>query len=281
METRTDIKIDPVTTNVGAILHGVDLTRPLDSDALADVHEALLTYGVIFFRDQDLSDDEMGTFVSQFGEPMPEPFLSEMNPNAAAVGQSDLGRTKQSTAVWHTDTTFVPEPPGLTCLRAVQPRPYGGDTCWSSMYAAYDALSEPVQNLLDGLTAVHSMMPTFGRMGLAHASEHKGNVEIHGSQCLHPLIRVHPDTGRKALFYSEAGVVDIVEVGPLEREHILAMLREHVKSPEFMMRWKWSPNDLALWDNRCVQHFAVPDYSGARIMQRVVTKGGVPVGPKG
>src|ERR1700712_5434450 len=122
MATMTGIRVDPVTTSVGAIIHGADLTRPLDSDALADVRKALLTYGVIFFRDQDLSDDQMGAFVSQFGEPMPEPFLSEMNPNSKPVGQSDLSRTKQSTAVWHTDTTFVPEPPGLTGLRAVQPR---------------------------------------------------------------------------------------------------------------------------------------------------------------
>ena len=281
MATQTSIKVSPLTTNIGAVIDGPDLSRELDPGEVREIRQALLDHGVIFFRNQDLDDKQMGQFVANFGEPMPEPFLSEMNPNAMPVGQSDLGRTKMSTAVWHTDTTFVPEPPGLTGLRAVQPRDVGGDTCWSSMYAAYDALSEPMRTLLDGLTAVHSMIPTFGRMGLSHAAEHKGNVDIHGAECLHPLIRVHPDTGRKALFYSEAGVVDIVELGPLEREHVLAMLREHVKSPEFFMRWKWSPNDLALWDNRCVQHFAVPDYSGTRVMQRVVTKGGVPVGPKG
>jgi taurine dioxygenase len=135
-----------------------------------------------------------------------------------------------------------------------------------------------MQAFLDGLTAVHSMMPTLGRLGM-HAAGHKGNVEVYGASCVHPLIRVHPETGRKALFFSEAGVVDIVELEPAESAHVIALLREHVKSPDFAMRWHWTPNDLAIWDNRCVQHYAVPDYSGTRVMQRVVTSGGVPVGP--
>jgi alpha-ketoglutarate-dependent taurine dioxygenase len=280
MDTAVSLSVSPLTSNIGAVIDGVDLSRPLPEPVVGEVRRALLAHGVIFFRNQVLTNEQMHAFVSQFGEPIPEPFLSEKQPNAYPVGASDLGRTKMSTAVWHTDTTFVPEPPGLTALRAVEPRPYGGDTCWASMYAAYDALSEPMRNMLDGLTAVHSMFPTLGRMGMQVASEHKGNVEVYGGQCTHPLIRVHPETGRKALYYSEAGVTDIVELTHAESEHVLALLREHVKSPDFAMRWKWSPDDLALWDNRCVQHYAVPDYTGTRIMQRVVTAGGVPVGPR-
>ena len=281
MATQMKPTLAAITTSVGAIVEGVDLGRPLEPAVVEELKQALLDRGVLFFRGQELTDAQMGDFISQFGRPIPEPFASDMQPDAPAVGTSNLGPTRKSTSVWHTDTTFVPEPPGLTALRAVDPPAFGGDTCWSSMYAAYDALSEPMREMLDGLTAVHSMVPTLGRMGMQIADAHKGNEATYGRQCVHPLIRVHPQTGHKALYYSEAGVTNIVELTPAESEHVIALLREHVKSPDFAMRWHWSPNDLALWDNRCVQHYAVPDYSSTRIMQRVVTAGEVPVGPRG
>lgn len=273
------LKVRKLTTNVGALVEGVDLTRPLAGDAIAEIRQALLGHGVLFFREQELSDELMGHFVAQFEQPIPEPFASAMNQDAKPVGTSNLGPSRHSTSVWHSDTSFVPVPPGLTALRAVEPPEYGGDTCWLSMYAAYDALSEPMRQMLDGLTAVHSMFPTLGRMGVQMAQAHSGNEATYGGEVLHPLIRVHPVTGRKALYYSEAGVVRIAELTQAESEHVCALLREHLKSPDFAMRWHWSPNDVAFWDNRSVQHYAVPDYSGSRIMQRVVTQGEVPVGP--
>lgn len=279
MSVETQLHVRRVTSAVGAVVEGVDLSRSLGVDLVRQVRDVLLEHGVVFFRDQQLDDDQMDAFISQFGQPIPEPFGSEMQPDARPVGTGNLGPTRKSTAVWHSDTSFVPEPPGLTALRAVSLPEVGGDTCWSSMYAAYDALSEPMRNMLDRLTAVHSMVPTLGRMGVQIASAHSGNEAAYGRQCDHPLIRVHPETGRKALYYSEAGVTDIVELSPAESEHIIALLREHVKSPDFAMRWSWTPNDLALWDNRIVQHYAVPDYSGSRIMQRVVTAGERPIGP--
>lgn len=281
MASQVQPSVSPITTNVGAVIHGIDTTAPLTQSEIGVIRDALKDYGVVFFKGQDLSDDQLGEFVTQFGQPIPEPFATAMQPNAPPVGTTDLGRTKQSTSVWHTDTTFVPEPPGLTALRAVEPPAYGGDTCWSSMYAAYDALSAPIQELIDGLNAAHSMVPTLHRMGALVAGEHAGNTETYALHYTHPLVRVHPVTGKKALYYSEAGVTHIPELSQAESEHILALLREHCKSPDFMMRWHWEANDLALWDNRCVQHYAVPDYSGTRIMQRVVTAGERPVGPRG
>ncbi|MGE3691272.1 MAG: TauD/TfdA dioxygenase family protein [Novosphingobium sp.] len=273
------MRISKLTTNVGALVEGVDLSAPLSSGEIDGIGQAMLDHGVLFFRGQTLSDEQMGAFVAQFSEPIPEPFASAMNQDAKPVGTSNLAPTRNSTAVWHSDTSFVPVPPGLTALRAVEPPEYGGDTCWLSMYAAYDALSEPMRSMLDGLTAVHSMFPTLGRMGVQTARAHAGNEATHGGEVIHPLIRVHPGTGRKALYYSEAGVVRIVELTQAESEHICALLREHLKSPDFAMRWHWSANDVAFWDNRAVQHYAVPDYSGTRVMQRVVTAGEAPVGP--
>lgn len=277
----TKLSVTPITSNVGALIAGVDLSRPLEQEEITTIRQALLDHGVVFFKGQVLSDDQMGDFISQFGDPIPEPFGSAMQPDAAAVGTTDLGRSKQATSVWHTDTTFVPNPPGLTALRAVEPPAWGGDTCWSSMYAAYEALSDAMRNFLDGLTASHSMMPTLQRMGAMVAGEHSGNKDVYNLQYIHPLIRVHPETGRKALYFSEAGVTNIPELTQAESDHLVALLREHCKSPDFAMRWHWEANDMAMWDNRCVQHYAVPDYKGTRIMQRVVTAGEKPVGPRG
>jgi alpha-ketoglutarate-dependent taurine dioxygenase len=277
--TLTGISVRKLTTNVGAVVEGVDASRPLEPAEAEAVGRALLAHGVLFFRDQQISDEQMEQFVAHFDEPVPEPFGGAMAQNPKPASTGNLGPTRHSTAVWHSDTSFVPVPPGLTALRAVEPCDVGGDTCWLSMHAAYDALSEPMRSMLDGLTAVHSMYPTMGKLGIQVSEADKRSEASQAGVVLHPLIRVHPETGRKALYYSEAGVVDIVELTQAESEHIRALLREHLKSPDFAMRWHWAPNDLALWDNRAVQHYAVPDYTGPRVMQRVVTRGQVPVGP--
>lgn len=278
MATTTAIDVQPVTSAVGAVIGGGDLRQPLERDVVQAIRQALLDHGVIFFRDQDLTRDQMRAFVASFGTPIPEPFSAGDRPDP--IGESDSQAVKHATAVWHSDTTFVTEPPGLTALRAITPAPVGGDTCWGSMYAAYDTLSTPLRQMLDGLTAVHSAYPVAQRMGEKgkHLLEHSASV--HGFENVHPVIRIHPETGRRALFVNEAWTTRIVELHPAESAQLLALLFEHVKSPDFTMRWHWKPNDLALWDNRAVQHYAVPDYTTPRVMQRVVLAGDRPSGPR-
>jgi taurine dioxygenase len=276
MATNTKLSVTRVTTSIGAVIGGIDLSKRLEPDEVAQIRKALLDHGVVFFHDQELNDAQMNTFVANFDKPVPEPFAAADNPNAPAVIASDLEPHKYSTSVWHTDTSFVPEPPTLTALRAVEPPPFGGDTCWASMYAAYDALSEPIRKLLDGLSAVFSMVQVLKR--LDDASRFANNEQVHGLQHVHPLVRVHPETGRKAIYYDEGAVVSIVGLSSAESRLVMNLLREHVKSPDFGMRWHWKANDLALWDNRSVQHYAVPDYAGKRVMQRVVTAGQRPKG---
>src|ERR1700712_1148392 len=280
-EVVNKLDVSPLTVRIGAVIHGVDLTQPLAQNEVTEIRQALLDYGVIFFRNQAIDDDQMMAFTSNFAKPAPEPLASvKRGPDAPFVGTGDQGKVKHSTAIWHIDTTFVEQPPSLTILRAVKPRPCGGDTCWASMYAAYDALSEPIQKLVDGLTAVHSMAVVLERMGKEMAGNYTGNAQTYGArEFIHPLVHVHPETGRKALFYNEGWMTGIVGLSPIENERIVSLLREHVKSPEFMVRWKWEADDVAVWDNRSVQHFAVPDYEGERIMQRLVTEGWRPVGP--
>jgi taurine dioxygenase len=144
------------------------------------------------------------------------------------------------------------------------------------MYAAYEALSEPTRRMLAGLTAVHSIEPTYDRMREYAQGFRIKYSERHAPEQVHPVVLTHPETGRKALYVSETFTTRIVELSSAESSAILKMLFRHVESPNFTMRWKWSPNDVALWDNRSVQHYAVPDYESARIMQRIVLAGDRP-----
>ncbi|MDT3442214.1 TauD/TfdA family dioxygenase [Pseudofrankia sp. BMG5.37] len=273
----TTIDVEPVTPAVGALIGGVDLREPLAPDAVQAIRQALLDHGVVFFRGQDLTREQMRAFVVNFGTPIPEPLGGDrtMDP----IGEGNMQATKRGTAVWHSDTTYVEHPPGLTALRAISVPPTGGDTCWGSMHAAYDALSAPLRELLDGLTAVHSVEPVIARMGLAAMVRAERSPD-NAFEFTHPVVRVHPDTGRTALFVNEGWTTRIVELSLAESAAILALLFEHVKSPDFTMRWHWTDNALALWDNRSVQHYAVPDYDAARVMQRVVLAGERPVGPR-
>jgi taurine dioxygenase len=137
-------------------------------------------------------------------------------------------------------------------------------------------LSEPIRHLLDGLTALHSTAPSQARLGTDRPN---GSELFHSRQAVHPVVRVHPETGRKTLYVNQASTVRILDLSDAESDAMLRLLFEHIKSPEFMTRWRWRPNDVAFWDNRTVQHFAVPDYDQPRIMQRVVIDGDVPYGP--
>ena len=144
------------------------------------------------------------------------------------------------------------------------------------MYAAYDALSDPLRNLLDGLSAVHSsykVMPLIS--GTPYGDDFQEDMRN-----IHPVVRVHPETDRKALFVDELWTEAIVELTPDESTHLLAFLFEHVKKPDFMIRWSWRPDDLLVWDNRCMQHYAIPDYHDKRVTQKVILKGDRPYGPR-
>jgi taurine dioxygenase len=214
--------------------------------------------------------------VSSFGEPLVSAYSAPGT--AAYVTAGNLAPTRHSTAVWHADVTWLPEPPVFTAVRAVQLPPVGGDTCWMSTETAYAALSEPMRRMLDGLTAVHSMKPTLDREPALAGSLAKGPAGA-VPQSIHPVVRVHPETGRKGLYVNECSTVRIVELSLAESEAVLRMLFAHIRSPEFALRWQWALHDVALWDNRNTQHFAVPDYCEARVLQRAEIAGEVPVGP--
>jgi alpha-ketoglutarate-dependent taurine dioxygenase len=276
MVTSTMLQVEQMTPVVGAVISGVNLSATLPSDLVEDIRAAVLEHGVVFFRDQDLTRDEMLAFMANFGTPRMDPFAVEQ-PVAREDTVTDMPTLayKRATSVWHIDSSLAAEPASMISLRAVDVPPVGGDTCWSSMYAAYDALSEPMQNMLDGLTALHSafkVLPLMGGGSFGYLQEDMTNV--------HPVIRLHPETGKKALFVDELWTERIVELEAAESEHLLAFLFEHIKSPALSIRWHWKSNDVALWDNRSFQHYAVDDYETHRMMQKTILAGDRPYGPR-
>jgi alpha-ketoglutarate-dependent taurine dioxygenase len=268
-----NITFERVAGSLGAIVGGLDLKEPMPSETVSCLGKAMAVHGVLFFRDQVLDLDQFWAFTKNFGTPLSEEVKGTPQDTPDMVGTADMAPVRHSTAVWHADTTSLANPPWATALRAVQPTPFGGDTCWSSMYAAWDALSEPVRRMLDGLTAIHSIQPTYDRM-LGYVEYFRPEyAKRHKAEQVHPVVLTHPVTGRKALYVSESFTTRILELTLRESASILDMLFRQVARPEFCVRWKWSANDMAFWDNRCVQHYAVPDYETARIMQRIVLQG--------
>lgn len=270
MATLGKIEVHPVTSAVGAVIEGIDMRRPLSEEDAAALRSAWLDHGVLFFRDQDITLEQYWAFMKNFGQPQKEEVSGTDHDKPSDVQTADMAPVRHSTAVWHSDTTSMARPPVATALRAVKVPPFGGDTCWSNMHAAYDALSEPMRRMLDGLTAVHSVQPTYDRMK-DYADIFKSKYsERHAPEQIHPVVLTHPRSGRKALYVSESFTTRIVELSAIESAAILGVLFRHIESPRFTMRWRWSPNDVALWDNRSVQHYAVPDYETTRTMQRII-----------
>jgi taurine dioxygenase len=279
MTKASTIGLQRITTSVGAVIEGVDLRQPLTPAQHAFIRQALLDHGVVFFRGQDIELEQFWAFLQNFGQPQKEESRGTDHDRPDEVQTNDMSPTRHATAVWHADTTSLAKPPLATAIRCVAPPPFGGDTCWSSMHAAWEALSPPMQRMLDGLTAVHSVESTVVRMAQYAAAFEAGYTDRHAREQIHPVVLTHPESGKKALYVSETFTTRIVELEPLESAAVLTMLFRHVEKPDFTMRWKWSANDIAFWDNRSVQHYAVPDYSSARVMQRIVLAGERPGDP--
>lgn len=260
-----------LTHSLGAEVSGIDLSRPLGPEIVETVREMFHEHQVLFFRDQDIDDEAQRDFAAHFGPLQHFAFLppvGEELPEVHAI-DIDLSRPKTSNAdMWHSDATFLAEPPLGSLLRAVMLPETGGDTLWASMYAAYDALSSRVQRLIDDMTAVHDSSNS-----VSHANK---AVNSGFEPVSHPVVRTHPVTGRKALFVNKTFTTRLEGLTDRENETLLPMLTDHVRSPDFQVRFHWAPGSVALWDNRCTQHYAVADYAGRRRMHRVVIDGDAP-----
>jgi taurine dioxygenase len=274
----TTLSITPVTSAIGAEIHGVDLRGPLSDDVIAAIRQALLDHFVVFFRDQDITVEQHVAFGRRFGPLRPLLYTSKI----AFEGFPELARFQVGAGVtdrWHSDDVYIEVPSFARILHAKELPPVGGDTCFTSMAHAYEALSPSMQRFLDGLTAVNNNAIINRTMNKFGSGVPSGVEEI---GVTHPLVWVHPESGRKILYATDRQTVRINELSEEESSAILRFLAEHMKSPMFQCRFRWQRNSIAFWDNRAVQHFAVSDYTEPRIMHAVTVAGEHrPAGPSG
>ncbi|GAB2618096.1 taurine dioxygenase [Streptomyces capparidis] len=280
----TRLSLEPLGPGFGARVHGLDLATA-DDAGIAAVRRALTEHKVLFFPGQHaLTPDGQVALGNRLGRLTAShpvvPGVDEAHPEIYAIDAADNGFAD----VWHTDVTFVRRPPLGSILRAVQLPPTGGDTSWADLQLAYESLSAPVRELADRLTAVHDGSREFGYY-LAQRRGGEGN-EWDGERYRsldpveHPVVRVHPETGRRGLFVNPGFTSHIVGVSDAESRGILDLLHAHITKPEHIVRHRWAPGDVAMWDNRATAHYANRDYGDfRRIMHRVTLQGDVPVGP--
>jgi taurine dioxygenase len=241
------------------------------------VRAALLDHLVIFFEDQTMGPAEHLVFSERFGPTMLSIIDTQSTEAPGVTVLDQVAPRGQNTDRWHTDHSFVPEPPMATTLRAVQLPSVGGDTCFASMYAAYDGLSSAMQRFLDGLTAENSIEQVANSTKLAKVF--RRDVDNPIAPPVHPVVRIHPETGRKLLYVCGNFTTRIMELSDKESAAVLAFLFRHINSPEFHCRYHWRPGSVAMWDNRSTQHLAVPDYTERRVMHRTMIAGDRPYGP--
>lgn len=275
------LQLFPLSPALGARVEGVDLSQPLAAAERDAIERALLQHQVLFFRNQPLTPRQQADFARRFGDLHIHPIYPNV-PEQPEVLILDTAVTDvRDNAIWHTDVTFLPTPAMGAVLSAKQVPAWGGDTLWASGGAAYEALSAPLKQLLDGLTATHDFTKSFPLERFGSTAADLARYEATRRQhppLSHPVIRTHPVSGRKCLFVSEGFTTRINELEAAESQAILNLLFAHSTRPEFTVRWHWQAGDVAFWDNRCTQHYAVDDYRPQRrVMHRATVLGDVPV----
>lgn len=273
------LKISPLGPVLGAELSGADLSKPLDGGQIGAIRQAFLDYGVIFFRDQDMTPEQQMRFAEYFGEPAAYPFVNGLSDFPLITPILKLeDETVNFGGIWHSDTAYLEEPPMATILHAKELPESGGDTVFANMYAAYDALSDGMKGMLAPLRALNSAgnkrVSDTRQDRIRDSGKDAANIQ---TDAIHPVIRVHPETGKKALYVNIAHTVCFEGMSPEESAPILRYLFEHQKREEFSCRFRWSDGAVAFWDNRCAQHYPVNDYHGQRrLLHRITLKGDTP-----
>lgn len=271
------MQIKPLTPTIGAVVEGVNLSQGVSADLAEALRGALLKHQVLFFEDQHMTPVQHRDFAARFGALHTHPLYPGV-PEAPELFILDnhAGNPTDNDA-WHTDVTFIETPPMGSILYAKQLPPSGGDTIWANMRAAYEALSPVFRDFLSGLDAVHDFARGFPQQGIvanASGAEKHAQALAEHPPVLHPVVRTHPETGEDGLFVNFGFTERIKGLRRKESDAILRMLFEHVTKPEFQVRWRWSDNAVAFWDNRVTQHYAVNDYLPARrIMNRATILG--------
>ena len=276
------IIVNPLTLNIGAEIFGVDLSKPLAEGKFNEILAAIYTHQVIFFRDQHLSAAQLVEFAKVLGEPQPSAESSFAK--IAAYPEIDVldfdgERPPHNTKeLWHTDFSGREKPTLGSVLYALEVPSSGGDTVWTSLTAAYDALSAPLKRYLSGLQAEHHTLKAFGDdIRSVLWQDDAGRQRFAELRAIppvaHPVVRTHPVTQRKALFINEGFTKRLLGVPQAESDAVLGYLFAHTQTPEFQVRFRWQKHSVAVWDNRITKHYAISDYRERRVMHRITIKG--------
>jgi taurine dioxygenase len=273
------MKIRKIAGALGAEIAGVDLGA-IDVGMAAEIRQALLDHQVIFLRNQQLSPAQFLEFASHMGEPVEYPFVNGLEGYPHIIEVKKLEHELSNFGgIWHSDTTYLEEPPMGSMLLAREVPPYGGDTLFANQYLAYERLSDTMKGLLDGLVGISSS----AKADVSKTREDRIRTDGRSSEppkdyiAEHPVVRTHPETGRKCLYINVAHTAGIKGMTQEESAPLLAFLFAHQVKPEFTCRFSWEPGSLAFWDNRCAQHNPVNDYHGfRRVMHRITLRGDKP-----
>ena len=271
------IKVCPIAGGLGAEINGVNIAQPLENEVASEIRRAFLDHLVIFFRNQELTPRRQLAFAQQFGQPMEYPQMKGLPecPLVTEIIKLEHERVNFG-GVWHSDTTYLERPPMASLLYSIEIPPYGGDTLFANQYMAYETLSEGLKKTLKSLVGVN----TSTKPEVAKTREnrlHDTGTELKVLGAVHPVVRTHPETERKALYVNDAHTTHFKGWSEEESRSLLDYLFEHQVRPEFTCRFRWEQGSLALWDNRCVQHNPINDYQGfRRIMHRVTLAGDAP-----
>lgn len=268
------IRVEPLTGSIGAEIANVDL-RDLDDDLVAELRQAWLDHKVLFFRDQDLTHEQHIAYGRALGELEVHPFSDQVDEHPEILVLDSTPEQFMAAETWHSDVTFRECPPlGSILLGRIIP-PYGGDTCFADMELAYEMLPDETKEEIDGLYGIHSYVKGFGRN---MTDEQRAETYEKFPDQKHPLVRTHPETGKKCLFMARNFMLTIDGMSADESRDLRYRLYEQSKIPELQVRFRWRPNSIAQWDNRCTQHYAVPDHGGQRRrVERVTLIGDRPV----
>lgn len=275
------LRVEPIAGGLGAEITGVDLAKDLSDAAVVAIRRAWLEHLVVFFRDQDLPPARFLAFARRFGEPIEYPFVKGLPETPEVIPVLKLEHEAVNFGgIWHSDTTYLDVPPMASMLIAREVPPAGGDTEFANMYLAYETLSEGMKRLLDPLVAVNSS--ALADVSKTREDRMKDSARRDAAKqyvAEHPVVRVHPETRRKALYVNVAHTERFAGMTREESLPILRYLYQHQTRPEVTCRFRWTPGSIAFWDNRCAQHNAINDYPGhRRLMHRLTLAGDKPRG---
>ncbi|MFT6582519.1 MAG: taurine dioxygenase [Alphaproteobacteria bacterium] len=285
------IEIKPLAMTIGAEILGADLSKPLPDQQVREIRAALLQWKAIFFRNQPLNHAQQVIFSRQFGECTPAHAVyghqDDAFPEVYSIDRDRRDKRYKGEDLlvpwsgWHADVTPAHNPPAISILRGDAMPAYGGDTQFTDLVAAYNALSPDMQRIVDGLRGTHRYM---GNAGVNTTGEYLNTINKNRIVSEHPLVRVHPETGARALYVSPSFLESITGFAPTESSALLAFLKTHAVRPDFTVRFKWENHSLAMWDNRSVLHLGPKDIVNsnlAREIHRTTLMGDIPVGPDG